>query len=1130
MNSKFFTNDGDNTLLQKFKAVFDNNPQIAEFDVLVGYFYATGYLSIRQHLQNVDPIRVLVGINVDLIVADAQKKGLSLHFGATPDQIWIDYQQRLTEEINHAEYAQSTETSILRFVEDINRKKIIVRAHPTRKLHAKIYIFRPLEFNQHRSGEVISGSSNFTSAGLGAAGSGAGDRSPSYEFNVSLRDYDDVKFATDEFEKLWAEAVDILPKVVIAARDKTYLRDDITPFDIYIKFLIAYFGKEIEFDPNSITDLPAGFKRLNYQMDAVEQGHILLTDHNGFFLSDVVGLGKTMIAILIARKYFYGNGYPEYRSHILIVCPPAVKTNWEETVKQFQIDNVEFITTGSLHKITDPKKYDLIIVDEAHKFRNNTSESYALLEKICKSRCRNGNKKRVILVSATPLNNRPDDIRNQLLLFQDANDSTLDINIGRFFRKASKQYKQLSKPPASADPCGRADLQAEIEKLYGRIRDKIIEPLTVRRTRTDLIRHPLYADDLQQQGINFPLVQPPENLLYQLNTELNHHYQQSFDRIKNSDDDGNGLKYARYRLIEHLKPEHRQDYLRPELITQRLAGIMKTLLIKRLDSSFYAFHQSLQRFVRSAETVQKMIANNRIFIAPDWQIEEYIKDNREDELLEMLANEQLTDPSIKILTCDDFEPELFDRLQHDYQLLTEMESQWRGIVSQLPDPKLQLLLAELPRRLLNRDQQHNPEGKLVIFSESTDTTGYLLNRLRQEYRVLAITSKNRLQQQRVIRQNFDANLAREEQRSDYDILIATESLAEGVNLHRANTIVNYDIPWNATRLIQRIGRINRIGSQSQAIHIYNFFPTEQVEDDIGLQRCAQIKLQAFHTALGEDSQIYTTDEEVQTFGLFDQNITEEQEINERLTYLMEIRRFREQSPDEFKRIENLPLKIRNAVIDSASGGSSLCFLRSQRRNAFYRIDSDCQVEELSFLEAAPIFKRHRNDDPINQRLPKIHYQQIRHALTYFKQQAQDKIIQEQQLPELTPQQSGAIYYLSAFLKSESTAADQTQRIGQAIEAVKLGRYQHLPRAIVKLQQSQKRTPTVFAKQLEALLHIIDSYVVDDYAVSDNDPVPTQSAVIEPPEIVISQFWVPRKTSSAGFSRYPTGRCLLGEGL
>lgn len=1092
MTTRFFTNSDGNSLLQKFAAVFSNNPQIAEFDALVAYFRSTGYFRLRPHLEKMEQIRILVGIDVDHWTNMAQQSGLSLQFGVNEEQAATDYTERFKKEIADAEYDQQTENSILQFVDDIQSGKVLMRAHPSRKLHAKIYIFRPREFNEHKSGEVITGSSNLTEAGLGVD-----DRPANYEFNVSLRDYDDIKFASDEFEKLWTEAVEILPEQVMRAKYETHLRDDFTPLEIYIKLLIEYFGKEIEFDPNSVTDLPKGWLRLNYQMDAVEQGFLLLEKHNGFFLSDVVGLGKTVIATLTARKYYYLNDYPEYRSWTLIVCPPAVKENWKETTEKFGLDNVEVITSGSLHKITRMKKYDLVIVDEAHKFRNDDSQGYAELQRICKSVCRRGgDTKRVILVSATPLNNRPADIRNQLLLFQDANNSTLDINISRFFIDATKEYKDIINNSDPGDPS-----QQRIEDLYARIRNKIIEPLTVRRTRTDLKNHPVYDNDLKQQGIIFPKPLPPENLLYGLPPEINTCYERSFNLIQNND--GGGLQYGRYRLLEFLKPEHKRDYQQPDFIVSQLTAIMRTLLVKRLDSSFYSFHQSLARFVQASADMLKMADNNRIYIAPDQDIGKYLE-NDEDKLIEKLLAEQQTDPRIKILTCDDFEPELFDLLAPDHKLLMTMEQEWGEIATQQPDPKLELLIAELPKKLLNI--QRNPERKLVIFSESKDTIDYLEEKLNaQALRVLAISSENRDKQRDTIKQNFDANIQLEAQKSDYDILVSTESLAEGVNLHRANSIVNYDTPWNSTRLMQRIGRINRIGSKANTIHIYNFFPTEQVEDDIGLRHRARMKLQAFHSALGEDSQIYSPDEAVESFGLFDKTVGEDETISERLSYLMEIRKFREDNPDEFKRIKDLPLKIRNAVRDVDYKGDTLCFLRNGH-HAFYRIDGTKEVEELGFLEAVTIFKNHRNDKqaqfPAN-----THYPQIKTALAYYAGQVHGKTITDLYAPEITTQQRKAINYLNAFLNAEIVNEQERQRIKQTAGWIKRGRYQNLPRAINKLQRSQQKASVALAKQLEVLLVILDKHATYDEIPADSDEAAGVKHEVKLPKVVISQSYV-----------------------
>ena len=1093
MATKFFTNEGGNTLLNKFGGVFRHNPHIEKFDALVGYFRSTGYFNIRPFLEDMPQIRILVGINVDAITVEYKSKGLWLQSIGDPEETKRDYLNALKREIDDADYSRELEQSIIQFIEDIASEKIRIKAHPTRKLHAKIYIFRPKNFNPHSSCEVITGSSNLTEAGLGTDGN-----TSNYEFNVSLRDYDDVKFATDEFEKLWAEAVDILPAEIEETKNKTFLKDEFTPFELYIKLLIEYFDKEIDFAPTSMTDLPKGFRRLTYQLDAVHQGFEILKKHNGFFLADVVGLGKTIVAILIARQFFYSNNYPEHISKTLIIMPPALKSQWRDTVRKFKLQNVEYFTNGSLHKVEDLEDYDLVIVDEAHKFRNDTTLGYENLQQICKVPCQHGKKKKVILVSATPLNNRPDDIRNQVLLFQDANDSTMEINIGHFFANINKRYKAIIHKKAS----GTARKAAE---LYAEVRDKVIEPLTVRRTRTDLLEHELYAKDLAQQGIVFPEVSTPKKLLYPLESRLNKLYDETIRLIQDKKD---GLQYMRYRAIEFMKSEHAKDYQRPEFISSLLARIMKSLLIKRLDSSFYAFHCTLQRFVKASDAMLNMVANNRIIIAPNHKVEDYIREEDEDELLKKLAEEQFTDPGIKVLLKEDFESGFIEGLRSDHNILKDMKQQWERVVANEEDPKLENFLSVLEPELLSKNQ--NPEQKLVIFSESLDTTDYLKEKLQPKQNVLSINSKNRDSLRNEIQRNFDANIPMKQQSSDYNVIITTEVLAEGVNLHRANTILNYDTPWNATRLMQRIGRINRIGTKASRIYIYNFFPTEKVEDDIQLQRKAMVKLQAFHSALGEDSQIYSADEQVETFGLFDKKPQGDEGVNERLQYLMEIRKFREESPDEFWRIKNLPLKIRNAVKNREKQNGTISYLRNKKHHAFYAVDKECNLKELSFLEAVPIFKC----DPTvkAQPLHENHHVQVQQALTHFLRQAEEKIVITLQNQFLTTQQRRAIHYIKAMQNLGHIGEKEKQDLAGAIDTIKTGRFQGLPRDINKLQKSATKARQDTAVQLQFLLRTIHKHMpkVEDADARDmqnTDNGPRTQAADALPRVIISQSYV-----------------------
>lgn len=253
MSTKFFTNNEENTLINKFEGVFTYNPNIQYFDALVGYFRASGYFRIRPFLDKVPKIRILVGINVDKLIAEAQQEGLE--FFKNHKKTKEEFIRKIQEDIEKADYDKETEKGVLQFIDDLIEKKIEVKAHPDKKIHAKVYIFRPEPFNQHTPAQVITGSSNLTDAGLGSG------NQYNYEFNVQLNDFDDVEYATAEFEKLWKEAIDILPVDIQQIKKETYLNEEITPYELYIKLLAEYFGKNIDYDPDSIGDLPQNFKK-----------------------------------------------------------------------------------------------------------------------------------------------------------------------------------------------------------------------------------------------------------------------------------------------------------------------------------------------------------------------------------------------------------------------------------------------------------------------------------------------------------------------------------------------------------------------------------------------------------------------------------------------------------------------------------------------------------------------------------------------------------------------------------------------------------------------------------------------------------------------------------------------------
>ncbi|MCF3569733.1 phospholipase D-like domain-containing protein [Planktothrix agardhii 1806] len=1088
MSTKFFTNREENTLIKKFEGVFTYNPNIQYFDALVGYFRASGYFRIRPFLNQVPNIRILVGINIDKMLADAHKSGLD--FFSNYQRTKEDFIREIQKDIAQANYDKDTENGILQFIDDIIQKKIQVKAHPEKKIHAKVYILRPEPFNQHTPATVITGSSNLTDAGLG------GGNFYNYEFNVQLTEYPDVQFATAEFEKLWAESVDILPVDIQGIKKETYLNEETSTFELYIKLLTEYFDKNIDYDPDSIGDLPQNFKKLSYQIDAVNEGFNMLLKHNGFILADVVGLGKTVIAAMVAKKFLIQNGRDNTK--ILVVYPPAVEKNWKDTFKNFNIDKyTKFITNGSLEKILEPhqdywkkEEYDLVIADEAHKFRNHKTGAFQNLQLICKSPRANqeglikGSQKKVILVSATPLNNRPDDIFYQIQMFQDARQSTLPMtNLTAFFSPLMEQYKSLKR-------FEELDVN-KLRDIYGKIRKNVIEPITIRRTRTDLENIAEYKLDLIVQEINFPKVEPPKKVEYIMDEKLNELFHKTVFYLTDKDK----LKYSRYQAIAGLNPEIQSKYYEnAETASKSLAFIMKTQLIKRLESSFYAFKKSLSNFQKATDRMIEMFANDKIFIAPDTNINKLLDKGWSDEQIEEEIEKLSADnPKNQTFKKADFKPDFIENLENDSRLLQELVKSWDAIEN---DPKLDVFIEQLNNLFLNK--KTNLEGKLVIFSESKDTVNYLAEALQNRGRknVLVVSSKNRNQLYDTIVTNFDANWAEEKQVNNYSIIITTEVLAEGVNLHRSNVIIHYDTPWNSTKLMQRIGRVNRIGTKANAIYNYVFYPSAQGDSQIQLNKTAFMKIQAFHTAFGEDNQVFSTDEILDEVKLFSGTYKEEQD--ERLKFLYFLRNFRKNNKTWFDKIKKMPLKSRVGRSSTKINKPDLqngtaAFLKTDKKFEFYWVDSNNQPREITPIEAFKIFEANQNEK--NAELIPSHHDHVNNAIKHFET-LEYELVQAQTDPEaLGGVAQSAKKWLSGMINHPKLTEKQRDNIKKIINLIDIGKYTNLPSEIDKLQKKKVNLDT-------AILEI--DQIAQKYSIDFSDAQKGQKRKVEKPVLIISE--------------------------
>lgn len=1115
MPTKFFTNQDDNSLLKKFEGVFTNVESIRFFDALVGYFRASGYFKVRPFLGKIPKIRILVGINVDQLTKKYFDKG-QLYL-ENPEETKKSLLEDIIKNIQDANYDKATEDGILQFITDLTEEKIELKAHPKKTIHAKVYIFRPAVFNEYAPCEVITGSSNLTDAGLGT------NPESNYEFNVSLRDYEDVKFATEEFERLWEESVPILKAEAAHIKNKTYLKDDFTPFELYIKMLIEYFGKRVDYDPYNIDLLlPPKYIRLKYQSDAANQGYAIMMKHNGFILADVVGLGKTIIACMIIKKFIYENGT---HTKILVVVPPAIEDNWRRTVKDFELDNhFRFVTIGSLHKIIDdtnytypnPEEIDLIVVDESHKFRNDYTDMYVQLQEICKrprSRsAENGDtRKKVILISATPLNNRPQDIENQLYLFQDRRDSTLENirNLQAYFKPINEKYKKLA-----------AEKVLNIKKLkalFQKLRDDVVEPLVIRRTRTDIENNKEYLEDLTNQGIIFPKVSDPIPLFYNLDKTLSQLFYDTVSLITNLDENGNridGLGYYRYRAIEFLvSEEDRKQYGNVEFISERLAAIMKTLLVKRLESSFFAFTQSLTRLQKAINNMINMFDNNRIFIAPDLDINKLLEEGLSYDQIEQKINE--AGGNNREYKSNSFAKNFLELLKIDKHKVDDFVERWSNVKK---DPKLIKFKKQIGLEFFQPGK--NKSGKLVIFTESKETARELSKHLSKlsKYNILTVSSENRKTLEDIIRENFDANLEEEKWKSDYDILVTTEVLAEGINLHRSNIIVNYDVPWNSTRLMQRIGRINRIGSRAENIYVYNYYPSAHGDDQIHLVNNSLRKLQAFHTAFGEDNKIFSLLEEKGEGALFGNKIQKEE--SEILKYLNELRDFRKKHPKWFNEISKIPNKARCgrkvteeecfSFIDIDSGDvnypldeTSLTYLKSDNHpGIFCLITKDLRAIDLNFLQAVKIFKADENEKAIL--LHNLHYKQTITSVDFFKSEKNQENIQSLSKRNLSPVENKAITNLRWAVKNAPTEQKKMALL-RALDMITKGTFasKGFPKSINIFFDSNvplMKEPKIFVDKL--FIEVLDKYDLSSNVDTNNNEYISFSIIN--PKIVLTQ--------------------------
>ena len=368
---------------------------------------------------------------------------------------------------------------------------------------------------------------------------------------------------------------------------------------------------------------------------------------------------------------------------------------------------------------------------------------------------------------------------------------------------------------------------------------------------------------------------------------------------------------------------------------------MKSILVKRLESSFFAFKNTLRRFEESYQKFIEMFSTGDVYISKQVDVYELLNSGDEDELMKLVEEDKALH-----FKATEFSEQFIIDLQSDLNNLKHLRKIWESVTS---DPKLDQLKEELQR---NAKFQGN---KKIIFTESKETAEYLYRELQKIFgdRIIVFSGSSSDGLKTKIERSFDPTINNPEDK--FDLLITTDVLAEGVNLHRANSLINYDLPWNPTRIMQRVGRINRVGTEHDEIFVFNFFPIVATKKYLPLEDRILEKLQMFHETLGEDFKYLSESEDVSPKNLFDTlnaNLGgEDEEINPELEYLKIIREIRDTNKLLFEKIKCLPKKARTGKFsDKIESESTLTFVRSGALKTFFMTDSS-KTEQLSFLDA-----------------------------------------------------------------------------------------------------------------------------------------------------------------------------------
>jgi superfamily II DNA or RNA helicase len=1012
-------------------AINDHLKGTEEAKFAVGYLFLSGFNEIAANISHLKELKLIIGTTSNTQTIEELAEGVSRREELAEVAERLKY-QKPTEKRAIANTLQTTigrsvggleqteeNENMLRSLSDlIASGKVKVKLYTKQRLHAKAYLFkykRELAEQTGSPGVAIVGSSNLSLSGF----------QHSTELNVRVSGNPNYKELDSWFEDLWNDSVPFKSEF-LSTINESWALNYVNPYDLYILALYNLVKSNMEFRSRFLWDWSRIPHLYRFQKEAVQKACVILNRYDGVFICDVVGLGKTFIGAALLSQL---------GKRAVVICPPRIKNMWDEFGERFELD-IKTVSHGALNKgVFDEdselwkwRDREVVLIDESHYFRNSDTKRYYELQPFLAG-------KKVILVTATPQNTSIWNIYNQIRLFNQEGSNEYRVKGGSL-----KEFFNLVDAK-----------DAKIQNLLSKI--------LIRRTRNYIKKNYQSSDD---EPVTFPK-RKLETVSYNIDETYNNLFGKIEDALKR-------LNYAKYNLWPYVKEDKKEESVYKDLkkVTGLLKGLHKVMLFKRLESSIFAFSETIRRLHGIHKRFLEALESGIIPAGEEAQDLIYSEDVSISDLLEELKEVS------KKYQVDDFRIEDLKRdLQNDVALFVDI-STFLDRVPESTDKKFDELVKIL--------KKHKRE-KVLIFSEYADTVNYIHRRLNGSVNNLSFVTAKTKDATTIIKRF--APLANEYKlkvdESPIDVVVSTDVFSAGLNLQDCGIVVNYDLHWNPVLLIQRIGRVDRIGTEHDIIRTYNFLPHKKIEDKISLKERVSRRVQEIHDYIGEDEKILDESERLNREALYaiyekkevdklEEELEDEAEFNLDEAELL-IDTLAREDPGYLNIIKNLQLGTRSGKAGETYRGIFAYFRKGDVDGLYILNKEGAVISDIGRVLSELRCPLNEKQIPMTREDKHSLYAGLRRLEAEFKKEYQSRVELES---KKDPVINKAIQKLAHF-RREMKEADDLALIDEISRVLNKG----IPDVALKDLKMLERTKVEGKEYLKRLVYIYNRYGMGD---------------------------------------------------